>query len=1170
MNRTSGVLGLALVAASVFRVVSPTQTPPRPASPPVPPPVPPSSQTACEVSAADEGPWKVINRIFKPQSTAAPIAEPCWECVPKQSTGFLFATLADPEETHLSLNFDRALESLMWAIEDDGYAFEAYWLPWTLTSEKNFAAFADQQCVKKQKEQRRKQPGVLVFRHKVAPEHFLFVWLVGETPTSGVDQTMLSKAAAYSRAINPELLHFRLLGPNFSGSLAPLATQIQTFTLQYPGAYFHIVSGAATNFEAIRQFSDSIKNIKRNQGTFESSIENDQLATTLFFNYLRTQFNCPLIAPFGFDETAVLSEDETVYGDLGPAPKLIPPNDRHQWMMLRYPREIARLRDSYRENSAPAPSSPRQPADEGIPFTLRDSLTNPADSPPDSIAEFSGQQSPASQEAVLQSISATLHRERASYTGIVATDILDSLFLAHFLRTAFPDTRLFTIDADLLFVRETESEPLFGMLAITNYPLFSRNQHWTEAQFKPDHMPRRVQFASRYAEGIYNACRRLLLPHREAAATVTSPDPDGEGGQPEAFLEYERPSDPSRVAPPLWLTVVGRDGYWPVALLDEAPGIKADQSTITDFKTSVDPALRPSPGTEQFHPEEPSRAWRLLFACACLFCFAHVFYMHNLLTWDPNSKSSLARRVQALHHLFSVYPDDHQPTDEERPFLLTATLSLFSSLLLFSFPLIPFLAYHRYLAYFTVAAICLICLLLIAVALMKGRIVYHRVVILSWLLSVPFLGGWMYLILRPDYKSGEFFAYRALYLGNGVSPGIPIVLLAVAFYGWAWTHLHREAEVRVRRQVRPDSEKQPWSIDIWTLIRSTDDSIENILSSKIWIPALGFLCLWFLVLFPPESLRTFEFYLYDFLYWATLTAVYWCIALVTVQFVRVWRQFRKLLEALERHPIRHAFSRLDKEISWIPLVSASPGRSLVVSTRSLDCVKALYTLTLDIGRHDPSLESVLSGSGSSLTASFDTMLHNISGGKDYNAEYRLFQSQLDALTRHSLSILAPAWDRGHSESVTNELQRRNQFDSLGDREKVTMLHEEFLALRLLIYMRYVLRQLRNWLGFIAAAFIISVISMNAYPFQAHRWIGLASLITLLAIGASIAMVFAEMDRDAILSRITATKVNEVGPTFFFRLARFGALPILTVLATQFPVINRVLFFWIRPAFDALK
>jgi hypothetical protein len=115
-----------------------------------------------------------------------------------------------------------------------------------------------------------------------------------------------------------------------------------------------------------------------------------------------------------------------------------------------------------------------------------------------------------------------------------------------------------------------------------------------------------------------------------------------------------------------------------------------------------------------------------------------------------------------------------------------------------------------------------------------------------------------------------------------------------------------------------------------------------------------------------------------------------------------------------------------------------------------------------------------------------------------------------------------------------------------------------------------LRQMRNWLGFIMAGFIVSVISMNSYPFKAHRWIGLASIITLIALGTGVAMIFAEMDKDAILSRLTDTKANQIGKTFFVRLARFGALPLLTVVASQFPVVNQALFSWIQPALEALK
>jgi hypothetical protein len=55
-----------------------------------------------------------------------------------------------------------------------------------------------------------------------------------------------------------------------------------------------------------------------------------------------------------------------------------------------------------------------------------------------------------------------------------------------------------------------------------------------------------------------------------------------------------------------------------------------------------------------------------------------------------------------------------------------------------------------------------------------------------------------------------------------------------------------------------------------------------------------------------------------------------------------------------------------------------------------------------------------------------------------------------------------------------------------------------------------------------------------------------------------------------MSRITDTKANELGRTFFLRVAQYGALPLVTLLSSQFPEINRFLFSWLQPAIDAIK
>ena len=161
------------------------------------------------------------------------------------------------------------------------------------------------------------------------------------------------------------------------------------------------------------------------------------------------------------------------------------------------------------------------------------------------------------------------------------------------------------------------------------------------------------------------------------------------------------------------------------------------------------------------------------------------------------------------------------------------------------------------------------------------------------------------------------------------------------------------------------------------------------------------------------------------------------------------------------------------------------------------------------------------------------------------------------------------WDRGASDSLAgqNTAESENRSPKV---EPLLVLKEEFVALRTLVYVRYVFRHLRVLLGFVVAGFILSVLSMSSYSFQGHRWIGGANAVVCLALGLGIVAVFAEMDRDAIMSRITNTKANELGLTFFIRVAQYGVLPLVTLVSSQFPEINRFLFSWLQPAIDAIK
>jgi hypothetical protein len=1171
-RKTAGLLGILIAVSALLRPLASSSSAPT-SSPEEKKPFPAAlvPPFTCDASET-RGPWDAVRALFiNLQSTPItnPNQPPCrlsaaspgWGAIPHNAAiDFLLVAVADPEQTRLALTFDRVIESIIWSTGDAGYVFDRYWIPWSTAIEREPLTQADEECRRKIGLRRRREPGLMIFRRVAAndSQQFLFVWLIGEAPTSGLDKWQFQNAIAYSMQLQSytsgtpqknRITQIHLVGPNFSGSLDLLASDIRAITDRCPDTAFFVISGFATDYDAICRFKNVLPEVD-----YESTVENDKRASELFFNYVSNQWRHWV----KLGEIALLSEDETIHGDIPHIPK----SDPHEWLTLRYPREIARLRNA--ASLASSDVSKQDAASQiGVPLTLGDAPRGPAIIP-DTIETFSTQQSPASQEAVLLNIASTLRRDRAAYAGIITTDVRDALFLTRFLRTANPDTRIFTLNSDLLFLREAETAPLVGTLSITEYPLFSRNQHWTQGQHGGG-MPRRLQFPARSAEATYNACRRALYQieagHGSPGAAPADPRAD-------TYLEYQRPfADPGDV-PPIWLTVLGRDGYWPVALLDDPPAPSANHS---DSTLQHLPQGSRNENREDLHPEEPSLGWLLLFWLGCFFCIAHVIYVAYL----QRAKEYTPRQgflFNALSALLSAYPTT-RPRSHERPFLLAATVALMSALAVFSLPMSQFLSFPWARPYLIVAAICLFLLICLAVWLSFGKQADKFIVVMVWGLAICALWIWVDLILRSAYKTGYFMAYRSLYLGNGVAPGIPIILVAAAYYGWAWINLNREVAARDRRaMLKHHQDRNAPVSELCTLMYRTDDQINDISSGRIRLFALVLLGLWFLLLWPPSTLRSVEYYLYDVLYTLILLTLYWCICLVCVQFFRCWRHFKTFLEALERHPVRNAFSRLPKEIYWIPLVSVRPRKSLLVSSRIQDCLKNILKQLSPISllpdrqvmdclrrSHDRS-ETLIQKLEQTLTTNsyVDPLL--------YGQLQQYFDDAEQCITQH---LRTNAWADGDSDSLRQENQHR-PCSPLSPPEKLGLLEEEYVALRWLLFIRYVMRQLRNLLGFIIAGFIISVISLSAYPFRGHRWIGLSNVAILIAIGIVVVMVLAGMDKDAILSRLTESKANELGKTFFFRLVQFGALPVLTVLTAQFPTINRILFSWLRPVLEALK
>jgi hypothetical protein len=139
-----------------------------------------------------------------------------------------------------------------------------------------------------------------------------------------------------------------------------------------------------------------------------------------------------------------------------------------------------------------------------------------------------------------------------------------------------------------------------------------------------------------------------------------------------------------------------------------------------------------------------------------------------------------------------------------------------------------------------------------------------------------------------------------------------------------------------------------------------------------------------------------------------------------------------------------------------------------------------------------------------------------------------------------------------------------------DLPPMRVLAEEFAALAYVNFLVSVLLRLRTFVICAIGLYVFIVLSISVYPFEPHPALQALAVILLTAGGVAVGYVYAEMHREPILSKLTSTPVGELGWDFWLKLAAAGAIPVFSLLAVQFPGINKLLFTWLEPALSAVK
>ncbi|MGB8885994.1 MAG: hypothetical protein WCC87_04680 [Candidatus Korobacteraceae bacterium] len=524
---------------------------------------------------------------------------------------FLIATLPDPVHTHFSLLFDRSVEAIQQAAQDQGYDYDSSWLPW-IAETHEYSRLQDQLLSDDLNEWQEQQPGIMVFRKSLSgrevPYHQgLIVFVVGEFPTGGINEEQFQNAIKWITALRPQGTQhsLRLLSPFFSGSFPSLLKllsnptvtafiQENTKSIAVPAGLkademrpVEIISGSATSAESIKAFVQQLSPGIR----FRSLLENDDVATDRYCQYLDAQ---------GYDpaKLAIVSEDETAYGTINTqststdlnkanpdtANVLLPhcnyiDNKRtpHGPLYFYYPRDIASLRSAYEQQSIF--SSGKQSDQANAPRTaLQEDLSEPGKSEQDTVQTYGGNQTPLSQESTLYEMTNLLKAHQVEFIILRSSNPLDQIFLVRFLRRAYPNGRIVISGSDLLFRRSPESANFRGIMVLSTFPLFSWQQDWTYWP-NPYSSHSHRAFTMEGAQGLYLAGRFLVDGEDQ---TVYDNAPLAINHSNIIIQDYGPPSwllcpcdCPAKMfcepgtRPPTWLSVVGNGQFWPVAALDE-------------------------------------------------------------------------------------------------------------------------------------------------------------------------------------------------------------------------------------------------------------------------------------------------------------------------------------------------------------------------------------------------------------------------------------------------------------------------------------------------------------------------------------------------------------------------------------------------------------------------
>lgn len=1092
---------------------------------------------------------------------------------PDEKVSTIIATAPDPLASHLQLDFDRSITAFQRAATFMGYDFQRYWFPWSAagvgSDKAGKSADLDQIRLRLQ------QPGVMIFRRTAKkpsqPDERLAIFIVGETPTQGVNRQQFDNALLYAaqlRAPDSSNNDVDIAGPQFSASLRGMADVLISQRQVGRRPLYRVYSPSASSDSLLNAFSSRLReqNIAHDLVTFEATYRSSlKLMRQLLVSYGYEDSDIAVLvedqSAFG---SAVVKTDRTKVEDQTRASNNLGQEDGNsdenlsEILTLQFPRDLSAIRNA--EDAQPLPAQQSGVPSLGVPLSLRETGADGLDSPP----AFAREQSAAALDRELQEIVRTVRADQIQVVVLAVSNPLDRVYLFDYLHRAVPDVRLATLDSDVFTLGRPRYVDLRGTIGVTALPLSNTTEVIVRPRLAEDPHKVHVEFSSTPQTGAYLSVLSLLT-------------------DPSTRLPTPRPYTPNNCAS---VSFVGKNGFLPGKLrhVAEQGCVLPNRSGIARVEIGV--PLIPWPWTA--------------FSSLLLFMAGYYIYWcrRNALTGHPEVATGWLPRLVAV-----------RGDSKHRLEKLLMLLNISNQLLLLEWLVVTAtfgaafavaesrdtLSFRQLWDYFKLLQLLNLVLhpgiFVMSLALtvrLTMRLVreymsrprdestrdWPKLFWVNFPISLVYVAltaiAWWRVLGAQRWDLDQLVALRSIDLAGGLSPLAMMAAILLAYTLWSYSQLQRITMMESRevllyfRPPKTNLEPDPVLTPFETLHDKFRAEVDYASRMKPPIAPLLFALIACSLLRLNIALRGIDGN--GLRYWSMFFGVGMLVVVLSISFQQmwaVWRSLRNILKFLNETPVGETFSRLPKEISSMRIWRIGVGhQSLAIQRRTLMELKKVACAPVTV------LAKTAGGQAEELT---------MQTPKAKETETRLNQS-LEILQRI---------EKGDCSVTDNEVQTVRESLNMKLPSTISLLRQNtedplasqplgsYLAYRFLALIQYGLMQIRTMMLLQMFGLACLVICISMYPFQGRQALSMLLTLMFFVLLLILGRLFFEMEGNPILRRLEQPEgeSKESGVSFLRvagRLITVGGVPLLAVLTSQFPSLADFFSTWLSPVSEALK